>query len=193
MTRTHKHRFCIVTCNMHMWFLYEPQLCGFCCGHEACLLSDGRGVEVKWCRYGKLKSTTWLSLHKMALCVIGSILPSQMKVLTTMKASLHRKLMVTISPSGQGWVGGACKTSSQKYGNEKWEWGEVGELRLETWRIFFGRLRSSSSVIWVSYSGRSNKGGLSFTSLTWMTTVVWFSFRLSDATSLSSYYTDRSH
>ncbi|KFM83259.1 hypothetical protein X975_14002, partial [Stegodyphus mimosarum] len=30
-------------------------------------------------------------------------------------------------------------------------------------------------------------GGLSLTSLMWMTTVVWFSFKLSEATNLSLY------
>lgn len=46
------------------------------------------------------------------------------------------------------------------------------ESKQLTWSTRLGRLRSSSSVIWVRYVGRSNTGGLSLTSLTWMTTVV---------------------
>ena len=41
-----------------------------------------------------------------------------------------------------------------------------------TLRTLLGRFLSSSSVIWVSYVGLSKTGGLSLTSLTWITTVV---------------------
>lgn len=42
----------------------------------------------------------------------------------------------------------------------------------KTCKTRFGKFRSSSSVICVRYVGRSNTGGLSFTSFTWITTVV---------------------
>lgn len=56
-----------------------------------------------------------------------------------------------------------------------------------TCKTRLGKFRSSSSVICVLYVGRSNTGGLSFTSFTWITTIVWFSFRLSDADRCNSY------
>ena len=57
-----------------------------------------------------------------------------------------------------------------------------------TWTTDFGKLRSSSSVIWVRYVGLSNTGGLSLTSFTCITTVVWFSLKLSEADKRNSYF-----
>lgn len=39
----------------HVVSLRKPQLCGFCCGHEACLLSDGREVGTKMMQVWKTK------------------------------------------------------------------------------------------------------------------------------------------
>lgn len=67
---------------------------------------------------------------------------------------------------------------------------EIRRNARRTCKTRLGKLRSSSSVICVRYVGLSNTGGLSLTSFTWITTIVWFSFRLSDADRCNSYCGD---